>query len=826
VFKMADDEDRLLDLYHDEIKRIGVEYQGPAAVLYCCVLSVVNFQSHNDLEVARKNHSVAPVSDVFSSTGEFISLQTFGPSGVFQGLVQTVYSAPTIQDDIIAVDCDDNSTIKLAKGVAGFVEPSNNNSTEYTNASVAGLLLFEKHALVRSHIANIISGKQYPLKPQMSSTERGIMETELLSFSSLSATDLYRNDQLRAAAEMLQTYVKALPNFTGSLLGGGDDGAITRRRYFRHLSPQVFAQILSTERVREPVVVKQYYPLTDDLLLALHWPPPERRIRKESWSWTGPIPVASGDASAALAKEKSVKGKKGKGAAADKKKPTKKGSKVVEVAQPTTMSCTISTTTLTPAAHSIALLKRSATDPLGLSWLTIHVNNAVLGLRMETCSVLTADFLAEQEQQDIVRDARDARSIRSAQSHESLPELGEDGVASPAALSRTASQLLHGEGSEHHGDSNSATKLADSVAKLSTASLLQEAPRGVFFCHAEDDIRFSVCAGPSPQPIRKPDGFGTVCLMVTFPDTMALTVCSNGTTKITLPQLPAGGVAVAAGPVGLANKVSAVFDTAVGTETERYIGAGGAVMSLYSKASPSYTTSGGSTVQFAKEIREADGSRVLIVRPSHGAVSSLAKVFSTASMLGEQGVSTKATSAPSAKVAKGIQGFYQTLCGGAPEGWTCVRLAADGQVLFYTCPPDSSLLDNAQGVPHPTLHHNTCATVVDAETRSTVATFPDGRILVTYADGRRECKFGDGTVLTTHADGVMVSVTKPNLPAVEVDTEIDAVSRQHARGIEVPINKGGERVRSRIALPDGTAVVVSLHMFSGVSTSVPAAFCV
>jgi hypothetical protein len=43
---------------------------------------------------------------------------------------------------------------------------------------------------------------------------------------------------------------------------------------------------------------------------------------------------------------------------------------------------------------------------------------------------------------------------------------------------------------------------------------------------------------------------------------------------------------------------------------------------------------------------------------------------------------------------------------------------------------------------------------------------------------------------------------------VEIDLEVDNMCRSHSQGIEVPINKGGERVRSRISLPDGTGIMI------------------
>lgn len=468
----------------------------------------------------------------------------------------------------------------------------------------------------------------------------------------------------------------------------------------------------------------------------------------------------------------------------------------MEVAAPTTMSCTISTTTLTPAAHSIAMIKRSAQSS-ALSWLSIHVNGSILGLRMETCSILVADLLTEQE---LAEDhQQETRSIRSAHSHDSAIDAAEGEMpGSPVGSVHSAS---------HPDVSAAKLSVADSSRSLGLAQ--QEPPRGMFFCHTEDDIRFSACAGPAPQPVLKPDGFGTICLIATFPDAMSVTICSNGTTKIALP-IPSTSVPIAA----QLSSGALVFDSVVGAETDRFIGAGGIVMSNYSKISTTFTNSDGAPAQFSKEIREADGSRLLILRTSFNAVASLAASFGAAQVTDNAPMSRQQSNLTSQSqfggFKKGSMGaFYQTLCSGAPQGWTCVKLGADGSVVFHTCPPDSSLLQSATGVPHPSLHQNIRTALVDAETKATVSTFQDGRVVIQYLDGRMESKFGDGTVITTHAAGAMVSISKPNLPSIEVDTEIDAVSRQHARGIEVPINKGGERVRSRIALPDGTAVLVS-----------------
>ena len=64
-------------------------------------------------------------------------------------------------------------------------------------------------------------------------------------------------------------------------------------------------------------------------------------------------------------------------------------------------------------------------------------------------------------------------------------------------------------------------------------------------------------------------------------------------------------------------------------------------------------------------------------------------------------------------------------------------------------------------------------------------------------------------------DAVVV-VSKTNLPSMEVDVEIDEMCVGHAAGKQVSLAKGGLRVRSRVALNDGAALLVKyvyIHEF-------------
>jgi len=134
-----------------------------------------------------------------------------------------------------------------------------------------------------------------------------------------------------------------------------------------------------------------------------------------------------------------------------------------------------------------------------------------------------------------------------------------------------------------------------------------------------------------------------------------------------------------------------------------------------------------------------------------------------------------------------------------------IRLGIDGSVLFFTCPIGT--IPEPRGISNQRVE-NIRNVQVDAETKCEVATFKDGRMILTYANGRRETFYNDGTKITTHSSGNLILVEKGGLPKVEIDVEIDSMCRSHSDGVEVPINKGGERVRSRIAMLDGSAILV------------------
>jgi protein-arginine kinase activator protein McsA len=139
---------------------------------------------------------------------------------------------------------------------------------------------FEKAAILRNQIRRLLHLKDsFPNIPEDDVFDRGIKESEILSFTSLSIQDFHRFNQLRIFEDFLKDVNESIPNFTGLLkLQQGSDRSVLKRQHSRQLSASIFSKILSYElNHSDPKVLLRYYPLTDQLLYALCWPPPTRR---------------------------------------------------------------------------------------------------------------------------------------------------------------------------------------------------------------------------------------------------------------------------------------------------------------------------------------------------------------------------------------------------------------------------------------------------------------------------------------------------------------------------------------------------------------------
>jgi hypothetical protein len=149
----------------------------------------------------------------------------------------------------------------------------------------AGLVQFENEAVFRAQVPRLLGQGGLPLVPTITPMERSIQESELLTFSSFSAHDIHRFNMLRIFDEMLQNSIPRLANFTGQQIGAKiEDVSITKRKFFRHIPGFALPQILARDLDTEPAIIRQYYPLTDQLLLGVLWIPPNRRMGLKEWS--------------------------------------------------------------------------------------------------------------------------------------------------------------------------------------------------------------------------------------------------------------------------------------------------------------------------------------------------------------------------------------------------------------------------------------------------------------------------------------------------------------------------------------------------------------
>ena len=229
-------------------------------------------------------------------------------------------------------------------------------------------------------------------------------------------------------------------------------------------------------------------------------------------------------------------------------------------------------------------------------------------------------------------------------------------------------------------------------------------------------------------------------------------------------------------------------------EKYRYI-LGDTVLIVYSTSTMAKGDAVPRKIPFTQEILSADGSRLLSLRDNW---------FKAFKQRGSLINNAKTNDVPTI--------FEYLLLESLPQTAQLIELSAAGGVFFYESSDD---LSPNQRKTHPNFPQSIGELQIDGESKSSVTKFEDGRLVISQKNNRREVLFPDGTNMITNQAGNQLFVSKSSsdncYPSIEVDLDIDSMCRSHARGIEVPINKGGERVRARIALPDGTAVMVSRY---------------
>lgn len=273
-------------VYTKEINRLQPSDRNVAGVLYACVKAVTSIAPKHDNPETDKDFPEVPANDeYFDPNGNFVRLSDSSSRDTMKALVKSM----NILSKVISVSpytTDMNDYVRQHR-VKKLLLPQTAVASSSRPSYREDLTNFEISARIRLQFYRLLSEKGIPFRPEMSEVEQGIKESELLTFTSLAPSDLYRSNQLQEFADLILQQTKALPNFTGALkMGDGEDGSITRRKYFRFCSALLFAQLLSEEHVTEPMILKKYYPMTDDLLYCLHWPPPDRRNKRDNWNFT------------------------------------------------------------------------------------------------------------------------------------------------------------------------------------------------------------------------------------------------------------------------------------------------------------------------------------------------------------------------------------------------------------------------------------------------------------------------------------------------------------------------------------------------------------
>jgi hypothetical protein len=331
----------------------------------------------------------------------------------------------------------------------------------------------------------------------------------------------------------------------------------------------------------------------------------------------------------------------------------------------------------------------------------------------------------------------------------------------------------------------------------SAEAQLEEAKRscGMFVCNTEDDVRITACAEKT-VPENKPDHKCFVRTTMTFSNGMTVLVSSQGTIHITSPQ-------PIQSPKTMEIKDNGAIHHPFDFEYNRMIANGGMVVRTM-----------GNDYIYKKDILNADGTRILVRGPVE--TKSPAKKISK-SMTKKMSMPTPTKSSlKNGKTAPPIvesipeskETFLNSVIKDAPENWQSIYLGADGSIAYFTG-------EEVNGPQTRVFHDrikNIQKTYIDAETRSRVCEYRDGRISTHWSDEDiREVRFPDGTIMTTQLQRNLLFIEKPMHPSIEVDVAVDKTSKKHSMGLQVPIALGGERVRSRIAMPDGSAVCIKYN---------------
>ena len=240
---------------------------------------------------ARDRQSVPPYIQK-TLNDQYSGLGASRQSGEKHMMLDVASSSLLFRDDVILVEAADTVSSRVAKYyhkhvIAELKGQNSGHLKEWQTPSMLELSRFERQATAYSHIARFFRDGALPLHPPIDAIDRGIQESELLTFSSLSICDIHKYLQLHQLDETISKCLPVTANFTGLLRPtDGEDSSLLKRRFFKDIPAFTFSQVVSQLIIREPKIATGYYPLSDSLLVAFMWPPPFRRMEQRFWDPT------------------------------------------------------------------------------------------------------------------------------------------------------------------------------------------------------------------------------------------------------------------------------------------------------------------------------------------------------------------------------------------------------------------------------------------------------------------------------------------------------------------------------------------------------------
>eukprot|EP01031_Cornospumella_fuschlensis_P042390 gene42390-51772_t len=281
----------LRDTYNTSIKSFPAAWQTETAVLWSMVFTVSRCGG-DDVEHSK---TATTTDNVYTPTGHFIKLSTTCAPSTFRSLVNQAHISQNLTNPVILnADDDINREFFLLKSLHTTHVDSHatpRSARSQPDCSLYDLMQFKADALARRQIMRFLAIPNFPVRPSMSAAERGMKESELLTFTDLSPEDLYFHHKLHIFNELVTRNSKPLPNFTGTALEEESVEGVEQRVFVRQVNGVTLSSLFDKEgEAFEAKHLSSYYEMTDEMLHVLLYPPPNRRHARKVWTPSMPDP--------------------------------------------------------------------------------------------------------------------------------------------------------------------------------------------------------------------------------------------------------------------------------------------------------------------------------------------------------------------------------------------------------------------------------------------------------------------------------------------------------------------------------------------------------